>query len=61
MYRIDRGHVAGAHHVRSYAHEKLARSPRAKGIGSIESQTSLSLSSFFHPRVRLIYVRFDLK
>lgn len=31
-YRIDRGHVARAHHVRSYAHGKLSakRSPRSK-------------------------------
>lgn len=47
MYRIDRGHVARAHHVRSYAHEKLATNSGAKGIGSIKSQTFFSFSLKF--------------
>lgn len=43
MYRIDRGHVAGAHHVRSYAHEKLARSPCKRDRLDRKSDISFSL------------------
>lgn len=43
MYRIDRGHVARAHHVLSYAHEKLLRCERDR----LDQKSDIS--SFFHP------------
>lgn len=55
MYRIDRGHVARAHHVLSYAHEKLLRCERDR----LDQKSDISFSlDFLSSASRDRYPRF---